>query len=345
MGCACGGDHVFLDHDRPEIVRPGREADLGYGLAHGEPGGLDVFDVGEHDPTDGDHADIFFGRGQVLHAADPGQQGIHVLEGPGDKGQEALGIGRFAALYLADFHQVFKAFFQGFHVAEHHRGRGGDMLLVGFGHDIEPFLGPALALADEATDPVHQDFGAGAGQGVEPRFLEGFENFAVGGFLQLGDMSNLGRSEGVEADIREFGLDGAEGIYIKLQAQFRVVAALEQELVAPVFQGFGDFLPVGGHVRDIGFGMAGDAVEIAKLAVGHADIGGVDVPVDLPGHFTMRHLLAAQGIGHGHQVRQRSVGKEVLAFFSGEKGKIKGFAIQIGQAMHDQGLFKRSKVQ
>ncbi len=59
---------------------------------------LNVFHIGQHDAADGDHADIFIGRGEVMYPADPCQQGIHILEGPGNKGQKALGFGRFAGL-------------------------------------------------------------------------------------------------------------------------------------------------------------------------------------------------------------------------------------------------------
>jgi hypothetical protein len=36
--------------------------------------------------------------------------------------------------------------------------------------------------------------------------------------------------------------------------------------------------------------MTGDPVEITKFAVGKADIRGIHVAIDLPGHLTMGHL-------------------------------------------------------
>ncbi len=77
---------------------------------------------------------------------------------------------------------------------------------------------------------------------------------------------------------------------IKAESQFRMVTALQQELVAAPAESLFDLSFVGIDVRDIGIGVAGDAIEVAEFAVGDTHIGGIDVAVDLPGDLTMRDL-------------------------------------------------------
>ena len=56
--------------------------------------------------------------------------------------------------------------------------------------------------------------------------------------------------------------------------------------------------------------MAGDAVEIAKLAIGYANVGGIDIPVDLPGDLTMRYLYFSEGVSHLHQFSEGGILKQ-----------------------------------
>ncbi len=162
-----------------------------------------------------------------MHATDPGQQGIHILEGPGDKGEETLCVFWFPALHLPDLYQVFKPLFDGFHMTEHHRGRSSDVKLVSLVHDVEPFLRAAFPFRDEAAYTVDQYFGAGAGQRVHPGFFQCHQHFAVGAFLQFGDMRHFRWPERMEFDLREFRLDGPEGVDIKLQTEIGMMPALE----------------------------------------------------------------------------------------------------------------------
>ena len=198
MRCAGGAHHVLLDHNGAEIVGTRMKAELGDVFTHRQPAGLDIFNIGQHDPAEGDHADIFFWGGQVLHAADLCKQGVNVLKGPGDKGQEALGFSRFFALYVADLHEVFKPFFDGFHVTKHHGGRGGDVQLVCLVHDVKPFLSTAFSLGDQPANPIDQNLRTSTRERVEPRFFQRIEHFFMGGFLQFGDMCHFGRTEGME---------------------------------------------------------------------------------------------------------------------------------------------------
>lgn len=155
--------YIFFDHDRSVIVGACMQADRRGLSAYRQPGCLYVEDVGEHDSTDRDHADVFLCGGQILYPADLGQERIDILESPGNESQESLGVGRFFRLYIAELDQVFKPFFDRFDVAEHHRGRGGDVLIVCFVHHIQPFLRVAFSVAHQSAYPVYEDLGAGTG--------------------------------------------------------------------------------------------------------------------------------------------------------------------------------------
>jgi hypothetical protein len=76
--------------------------------------------------------------------------------------------------------------------------------------------------------------------------------------------------------------------------------------------------------------MSRDPVEITELAIGYTNISGIHIPVDLPGNFTMRHLLTAQFICDHHQIGEWCFFKEAYAFFNAKKTKVEGFIIEIG---------------
>jgi hypothetical protein len=186
---------------------------------------------------------------------------------------------------------------------------------VGFVHDVQPFLGAAFAFADESPHPVDQYFRSGARQGIHPRLLEGSKHVVMALFFLFADMGDFGWPEGMELQgwIHLFQL--AEERSIELQAQFRVMAALEQQLVSTPFERL-FYLPfVGGDVGDISVGMAGYAIEITKLTIGDTDIGGIDIPVYLPGDLSMGNCDLPQLVGQVHEFRKRGVLKEKDAFF------------------------------
>lgn len=85
MVCSRYGNNIFFDHDASEIVGACVKTQLGCRLSDGQPGGLDVWNVGQHDPADGDHADIRFGGHPVLNTQLVAQYGILILKRPGDK--------------------------------------------------------------------------------------------------------------------------------------------------------------------------------------------------------------------------------------------------------------------
>jgi hypothetical protein len=73
--------------------------------------------------------------------------------------------------------------------------------------------------------------------------------------------------------------------------------------------------------------MPGNAVEIAKLAIGHAYIGGIQVAVNDPGYFAGRHLLFPQFVGDAHELCQWGLLKQENPFFHGQELKVEGFLV------------------
>jgi hypothetical protein len=57
---------------------------------------------------------------------------------------------------------------------------------------------------------------------------------------------------------------------------------------------------VSGNIRDVGIRMSGDTVEIAEFAIRYADIRGVHVPVDDPGHLAVGNLFLTELVGNEH---------------------------------------------
>jgi hypothetical protein len=61
--------------------------------------------------------------------------------------------------------------------------------------------------------------------------------------------------------------------------------------------------------------MTGDTIKIAELTIRQTNIGGIDIPIDLPGDPIPRNLLHTQAVGHMHEFRKWGVLKKKEPFF------------------------------
>ena len=130
----------------------------------------------------------------------------------------------------------------------------------------------------------------------------------------------------MEFDVGEFAFQGREERFVPAEVEFRMQTALEQQLVAAEGDGFANLLTVfvkGGDVGAVPVGEA--AVEVAEFAATDADVGNVDVAVDLPGDGVAGVELAATGVGCGHQFGQRNVVPQREGFVEGERVAGDGF--------------------
>ena len=132
-----GGHHVFLEHDRPEIIGPEGQPQLPHLLAGRHPRRLKVGQAGVQHQT-GDR------KGAQVRLAPGGRQVQRLMAAlvhPGDETQKAL---RFL---LQFFHEkkMLDALLHRLKVPEHHGGRGLHPQAVQGRHDAQPFGSRGLA--------------------------------------------------------------------------------------------------------------------------------------------------------------------------------------------------------
>src|ERR1700761_8134559 len=132
----------------------------------------------------------------------PGEQGIHVLEGPGDKSQKTFCVGGFFSLYFADADEMFHPFGQRFNMPEHHGSGRSDMEFMRFVHDVQPFLRPAFAFADKTANPVNEDLGSGAGERIHAGGSESGKDLVMAYLVESGYVGNFGWSESMKLKCR-----------------------------------------------------------------------------------------------------------------------------------------------
>lgn len=287
-GGAGAGDDVFFHHDAAEIIGAELEGDLADFRTLGDPRALDVFEVVEKDPGDRLHAEVF-GCGDGFRT----KLGILGLERPADEGGEAAGF----ILEIAQTTEVLDAVVEGFDMAEHHCGAGAQAELVGLAHHFEPAVGIAFQRSDAVADTVHEDFPATARNRPESGFDELGDDFPDRHAEDFGKVVELRRAEAVDIDLRIFFPDVGEHIQVEIDAEFRVVASLEEDLHATFGRKLVEFfvdLSVGENVMIIVFF---GAVECTELAVDVADIGVVDVSIDDIGDHPVAPAIVSSGFG------------------------------------------------
>src|ERR1017187_3363077 len=108
----------------------------------------------------------------------------------------------------------------------------------------------------------------------------------------------------------------AKQINVKLQAQIRMMPALQQQLLSPIPESFLNLYLVSFNIGDVSVLMSRNPVEIAKLAIGNANIGCIQVSVDNPGNLIIRLALFSELIPHKHQLRCSGRIKKKYPFLS-----------------------------
>lgn len=106
-----------------------------------------------------------------------------------------------------------------------------------------------------------------------------------------------------------------------------MVAALQQQLIAAIADGFLylDFISL--YIGDIGLCMPGLAVKVAELTVGHTHVGRVYIAVYLPGDDIIGFVQHPQLVTDGHQFGGWSMFEEKNGFFNGQKFQVKRFLV------------------
>jgi hypothetical protein len=209
------------------------------------------------------------------------------------------------------------ALLDGFAAAEHH-GRGGAHaeLMRGAMH-VHPILGVALQTADAMAHGVIEDLGAAAGNGIETGIHEALDGVAKTQAADVGDVGDFRRGQAVQVNAEAL-LDAAEEIFVPLDFEIRVEAALHQDAGAAQVEGLLNFVVdhfLGQHVA---FGMAHGPVEGAEAAILRAEVGVVDIAIDDVGDHVFGVPLAADRIGLHTDADQVVGTKQVERFLASD---------------------------
>ena len=156
---------------------------------------------------------------------------------------------------------------------------------MGFVHHREPRRHRGLGGRDRAPHVGVEDFGSGARQRIQSGGHEPAQRFERRQTADAGDVGHFGRTERMKPDPGEHPFQVAEQLFVEVDAELRMQPALQQQLVAAQRKRLRDLFAVLLARGDEGaLRIVGLAVEIAELAARDADVGDIDVAVDLPRH-------------------------------------------------------------
>ncbi len=194
----------------------------------------------------------------------------------------------------------------GLDVSVQHGGVGGEPHFVGRPRDIEPLLAADFVVADDFPDARIENLRAAAGERVHTRFLQGHQRVADGKLGDAREVADLDHGERFQVDPRAALLESAHQVEEILERQIGVQAADQMELrgafAGALFGALVNFFEREGvSTRSVRV-----AAKRAQPAMGHADVGRIDVPVDV----VIAHVpvaFFADGIrqpAHGQQARR-----------------------------------------
>jgi hypothetical protein len=76
--------------------------------------------------------------------------------------------------------------------------------------------------------------------------------------------------------------------------------------------------------------VTGPPVEVAKLAVGDAHVGGIGIPVDDPGDGIARYVVLPDGVAHVHKLGGGGIFKQKNTFFRCQPFEAQGALEEFG---------------
>ena len=103
----------------------------------------------------------------------------------------------------------------------------------------------------------------------------------------------------MDIDLRELRLQGPERVFVPLQRQLRMQAALQQDLIPAESHRLFDLLVEGLQRKNISFDVIDRPVERTEVAHRRADVRVVDVSIDVVGAVVLRMQAARDGICSG----------------------------------------------
>ena len=212
-------EDLLADDGALDVVRAEVERHLGERQPHHDPVGLDVRNVVEEEPRDGDHLQVVR-AGRVAPAAAL-EDGVLGMEGERHEREEAARL----VLERAQPEQVVDALLVRLHVPVEHRAVRRDAERVGVAMDVEPLVGVLLAGRDEPPHSVGEDLGAAARQRPEPRGLQLAQHRLVRDAGELRHVVHLAGREELQVDVRQR--------VVELRDDLDVVAEVDVRALAP----------------------------------------------------------------------------------------------------------------
>ena len=219
LGRRAGRVEDLLAHDRAlDVVRAEVERDRRERHPHHDPVGLDVRDVVEHQPRDGEHLQVV-GAGRVPPAA-PLEDRVLRVERERDEGEEAAGL----VLLGAQPEQVVDPLLVRLDVAVEHRAVRRDAEPVRRVVGAEPEVGVLLAGRDELAHAVGEDLGAAARQRAEPGGLQLAQHLLVREPGERRHVVDLGRRVELQVHVGQRLLQRADRVDVEVEVDVRVLA-------------------------------------------------------------------------------------------------------------------------
>ena len=188
---------------------------------------------------------------------------------------------------------MYESFAAVLDVAIQDRGVGVQPQLVRDAVHVQPDVRADLALEGLVVDAVVEDFGPAAGERAQPRLFEPLEDpadarGAVGRLVDLGDLGDvddLHGGEGLDVQVRAevFGgaADGAHQVGVVLPGEVGMQAADDVHLRGAGLHCQARLAPDVLKCARVGLVVALPGVEVAELAGQGADVGVVEVTVDV----------------------------------------------------------------
>src|ERR1700722_2892435 len=217
---AGGADYILFKHHRADVVAAEAQSHLEDFESLCDPTRLHIQEVREIQARDGQHLQIFHRSRFVPVTA--AESGVVRLEAPGDEGGEAAGF----FLQIVKFLQVVNAVFVVLAYAKHHGCGGAHPDLVGGAMNIDPVVGQAFEARNFVAHFIVENFGAAAGNGIEPSVAQAENCVANAEAAVLGDRDNLGSGVAMEMHLRKAIFNPAQHFFVPIDFEVGMQAAL-----------------------------------------------------------------------------------------------------------------------
>src|SRR5258708_2188494 len=205
----------LLAHYRSlEIVHSERERGLREKWSDHDPMGLNVLEIVEEEPADGEIPEVIeTGRRRPLPSELDSKLVVVRVISERNVGEEAVGL----VLEIAKHREMLNSVLNGLDVSVKHRAVRSNPEPVRGPMDIDPVLGRELFIGDRHAHALAEDFGSAAGQGVQSGVAQGCEDMLDRKFINARDMRDLDCGKRLDVNLRVARLEASEHLAVVLE--------------------------------------------------------------------------------------------------------------------------------